>query len=338
MNCSATKNPLYHSIMLWPSTISSNHKNARNNGSGLIWIALAVMAGLELVLFLAVQHILTGPWETFGHFIRVNFTPLIWSAYLPFLLGVLSYRDRLDWLRTYRFRLAVLWLWSVPAWCFFDWINFYFMVDSATGLHAWNYQGIPANPVDRFAGYLLAFAAIAPGMLLTAEVWMRLGLKHWNSQKGIRITRVIQITCLLLGMLFFCGPFVERSPIADLMLWVSLIFLLDPINFWCGRPSIIGDWIAGRWGRTLALMFGGLTCGFLWEFWNYWALAKWTYHLPFLGWWQHIRYFQMPVPGLLGFLSFGVEIWVMWQFSLLALHWFVEGETDTDEQKHYRCI
>jgi hypothetical protein len=167
---------------------------------------------------------------------------------------------------------------------------------------------------------------------------MRCGLRKWNARNSVRIPRPLQIICLLLGVLFFVGPFIEQSPIADLMLWVSWIFLLDPINYWSGRPSIIGDWSAGRWGRTFSLMFGGLTCGFLWEFWNYWALAKWTYHLPFLGFWQHIRYFEMPVPGLLGFLSFGVEIWVMWQFSLLLLSRFVEGETDSAEQKMYRCI
>ncbi len=202
-----------------------------------------------------------------------------------------------------------------------------------TGLHAWNYQGLPHNPVERVTGYIVAVAAIAPAMLLTAEIWMRLGLHKWHTRRGVRITASVQIACLILGIVFFFGPFVEQRAIADLMLWVSLIFLLDPINFWCGRPSIMGDWIAGRWGRTFALMLGGLSCGFLWEFWNYWALAKWTYHLPFLGAWQHIRYFEMPVLGLPGFMSFGVEIWVMWQFSLLLLHRLVEGESDPAERK-----
>jgi hypothetical protein len=304
----------------------------------MLLTGLLIMILLELILLLSVQHIFTGPWATFGRLIRTNFTPLIWSGFLVFLIGALSCHDQLNWSKAYRFRLLALWLWSVPAWCFFDWINFYFMVDPATGLHAWNYHGIPANYFDRFAGYLLAFAAIAPAMLLTSELWMRGGLQKWNTRHGVRISRGVQISCLLLGLVFFAGPFVEHSAIADLMLWVSLVFLLDPINYWCGRPSVIGDWIAGRWGRTFALMFGGLTCGFLWEFWNYWALAKWTYHLPFLGYWEHIRYFEMPVPGLLGFLSFGVEIWVMWQFSLPLLGRFVEGELDSEEYKMYRCV
>jgi hypothetical protein len=60
-------------------------------------------------------------------------------------------------------------------------------------------------------------------------------------------------------------------------------------------------------------MLAGLVCGLLWEFWNYWAAAKWTYNLPFLGSLEHVRYFEMPVLGLLGFLPFGPSCWVMFQ-------------------------
>ena len=210
-----------------PTTSDKQQHRVEHSGRGLLWFGLAIMAVLEFLLLLSVRHILTGPWADFGGLIRVNFTPLIWSGFLPFLVGALSQWDHFNWLKAYRFRLAILWLWSIPAWCFFDWINFYFMVDPATGLHAWNYQGIPANHLDRFAGYLLAFAAIAPAMLLTAELWMRLGLQKWNSRRGVRINPAVRIGCFLLGVMFFAGPFIERSPIADLMLWVSWIFLLD---------------------------------------------------------------------------------------------------------------
>ena len=75
--------------------------------------------------------------------------------------------------------------------------------------------------------------------------------------------------------------------------------------------------MAGHWGRTLALLTAGATCGFLWEFWNYWAVAKWTYHLPFLGPLEDYRYFEMPLIGLLGFPPFAIEFWVMFQTVVL---------------------
>jgi hypothetical protein len=114
-------------------------------------------------------------------------------------------------------------------------------------------------------------------------------------------------------------PMVVRDPLGTLTLWLAWIFVFDPINHRLGAPSLIGDWRAGRPGRTLALMAGGATCAFLWEFWNYWAAAKWTYHLPFLGAFEEVRYFEMPLPGLLGFAPFALECWVLFQTVVLAL-------------------
>ena len=39
----------------------------------------------------------------------------------------------------------------------------------------------------------------------------------------------------------------------------------------------------------------------LWEFWNYWAGAKWHYSVPIM---ENLKIFEMPVPGHLGFPAF----------------------------------
>ena len=117
---------------------------------------------------------------------------------------------------------------------------------------------------------------------------------------------------------------IARTPITNFVLWTSLVFLLDPINYLMGRPSMFRDWQRGWFGRTLAACAGGLICGFLWEFWNYWALTKWIYQLPFLGVTENYRYFEMPLIGLLGFIPFGMECWVMWQFMRVKFDGLVE--------------
>jgi hypothetical protein len=58
------------------------------------------------------------------------------------------------------------------------------------------------------------------------------------------------------------------------------------------------------------LLLSGVACGFLWEFWNFWAGARWYYTIPILG---HVKVFEMPVLGYLGFPPFAVEC-----FTLLA--------------------
>ena len=120
----------------------------------------------------------------------------------------------------------------------------------------------------------------------------------------------------LMGAVLATFPFLLRDPSANLTLLLTPILLVDPINRAIGAPSLLGDLQAGRYGRLLSLMLAGLICGLLWEFWNYWAAAKWTYNLPFLGSLENVRYFEMPVLGLLGFLPFGPACWVTFQFAV----------------------
>ncbi len=124
-------------------------------------------------------------------------------------------------------------------------------------------------------------------------------------------TRRLSWASLGFGLGFTAWAVLARDPLGNMALWVGLIFLLDPIVYALKGPSILRDWQAGRWGRMLALFAGGALCGLLWEFWNYWALSKWTYRLPFLGALEDVRYFEMPLLGFLGFLPFAVECWVV---------------------------
>lgn len=257
-----------------------------------------------------------------ARYVAINMTVLCWIGYLLTLDGLLTLlaqargRPEISSIRARPNRFGVAWLTSIPIWCFFDWVNFYYM-------DAWRYHGLPPQALDRYAGYFIAFAAISPGMFLAAQLYQHLGLARLRSPRwGVRIGRPVEITCFLLGLAFVIYPFLVREPIANLTLWVSLIFLLEPVNAWLSGgqgPSILVDWRCGRWGRTLALMAGGATCGFCWEFWNYWALSKWTYHLPFVGAWERYRYFEMPWIGFQGFLPFALECWVLLNTILLVL-------------------
>jgi hypothetical protein len=58
-------------------------------------------------------------------------------------------------------------------------------------------------------------------------------------------------------------------------------------------------------------------CGWLWEFWNYWARARWIYTFPIAQQW---KIFQMPAPGYLAFPVYALECFAMyvtgaWLFS-----------------------
>ncbi len=263
-------------------------------------------------------------WYGWGaRWVAVNMTALAWPAYILLLDGLLTWRDGASPIRRRPHHFALAVAGSAILWCLFDGINFYFMQRS------WNYIGLPPGMdlparLYRYTGFLLAFGSILPGMMLSGQVLLSFGWMDWARSGSWRMPRWAAWLSLGVGAAMFLFPFVVRSPVGNLTLWMSLAFLLDPINLWLGRPSMFRDWQAGWYGRTLAAFAGGLMCGFLWEFWNYWALTKWTYHLPFLGVLEQYRYFEIPAIGLVGFIAFGIEFWIMWQTLRIPLDGLAE--------------
>lgn len=304
-----------------------------------LWLGLIIILTCESLLFTDVHlsrrgalkshaeiqslKVNTPPGTPLGRaarYVAVNMTALVWVGYLLFIEGILAAQGDSP-IRRRPHHFFLLALASIFIWCVFDWINFY-------SIKAWRYIGFPTEFQRRFVGYFLAFATIVPGMLMSGQVLLNLGLFNWARSPTYRIPRWVKVISLVVGIAMFVWPLVHKDPITNLTLWCSLVFLLDPINLKFRRPSMFGDWQSGWYGRTLAAFSGGLICGLLWEFWNYWALAKWTYHLPFLGSAEHYRYFEMPIIGLLGFLPFGIECWIMWQMLRIPLDGLAEELPD----------
>ena len=59
------------------------------------------------------------------------------------------------------------------------------------------------------------------------------------------------------------------------------------------------------------MLAAGWVCGIFWEFWNFWAEARWIYIFPIF---QDWKLFAMPLPGFLGFPPFAVECFVLFAF------------------------
>ena len=114
-------------------------------------------------------------------------------------------------------------------------------------------------------------------------------------------------------------PIVYPSQWLAAPVWLGFILLLDPINASYGAESIRGDLRSGHPWRLVNLLIGGVVCGFLWEFWNFWAHSKWVYTVPVP---PDIKIFEMPVAGYLGFPAFAVECFAMYVF---ARHWVWRG-------------
>jgi hypothetical protein len=297
----------------------------RRFGPITLWIGGGILLLCEILLFtdVALSHrgaihrnsqylalpIPHGTLALAARWMAINMTAIAWTGLLFLLDGLLECTAAGSPIRRRPHHFALLWIASIFIWSVFDLINFWVFLPR----HAWIYIGIPAHFSDRLWGYLLAFGAVVPGMLLIGQIYLNLGWFNWARAKPWRMPGWFKLLMFLIGVAMLAWPLLRRDPVTNYTLWTSLLLLLDPINQFLGRPSMLRDWENGWYGRMLAAFAGGLTCGFLWEFWNYWAIAKWVYDLPFLGAAGHYKYFEMPLPGLLGFIPFGLECWVMWQ-------------------------
>jgi len=112
------------------------------------------------------------------------------------------------------------------------------------------------------------------------------------------------------GVVCVALPLVVVSSWLVPLVWVGWALLLEPLNARAGRPSWLADLARGDASRLAALLASGAVCGVLWEFWNYWALAKWRYvGVPVF---PSVRLFEMPLAGYLGFPAFALEVFCMY--------------------------
>lgn len=260
------------------------------------WLGALIVIVAEILLF--ARQPFVARW----------FTPIVWTGYILFADG-LAFRLRGRSLIQNRPRDMMILPWlSVGCWLLFEVYNLY--------LRNWYYVGVPENPWARDWAYLWSFATIFPGILETADVIKGLGLFRRVRREPSELSPFWLSLSFLLGLAFVTLPPLLPPTIAAYtfgFVWVGYILLLEPINRRLGAPSLYRTWEEGNPRPILIILVAGLACGFLWEFWNYWATAGWRYVLP----WPldfGVNYFRMPVLGMLGFPVFAWEVYAMFHF------------------------
>ncbi|HEY0079788.1 MAG TPA: hypothetical protein VGB73_14330 [Pyrinomonadaceae bacterium] len=245
------------------------------------------------------------------------FTPIVWTGYL-LLVDALVYRVKgRSLLVTNRVEFVLIALVSIVGWWLFELYNVPRFWRSDLELW-WHYHNLEPNPYLRRVGYDWAFATIFPAMFETAELFAAtLFRRRGAGLVRVRLSKPLLYALIVAGAVAALLPLVYISKWLVPLVWLSYVFLLDPLNALRGWPSITEDLARGDWRRLLALLAGGALCGVLWEFWNFWAISKWTYTVPYLG---DVKIFEMPVLGYLGFPPFAVECWAIYIFCRSLLH------------------
>jgi hypothetical protein len=260
------------------------------------YFGLAIMLIGEILMFAKIEPAYT--W----------FTPIQWTGYILFLDALLRRRRGESFIFHRRREFLFMLIVSDACWFLFEAYNLH--------LRNWEYHNMPENLILRVIGLCWAFATIFPGILMTSEVIDAWGGFQRARFKPFNMPKWIHKLLLITGALFCFAPVLVPAAIAKYLfafVWVGYVFLLDPINYRLGMPSLLRDLERGSLQKLLSLFLAGLICGVLWEFWNYWANAKWVYTVPYL---NRPQIFEMPLYGFLGFLPFAAECFVMWQLAL----------------------
>jgi len=269
---------------------------------GWIGIFLILLAELGVIL----QHN-----SYLAHRISIWTTPLCWWGYI-FLIDAVIFKLNGNSLICNRRKNFLLQLpLSVVIWLIFELYNLH--------LANWKYVGLPANPVELYLGTGLSFATIMPGLFLTAELLDTLRIFDRFYITKLKVTNRIIYGGVVLGFFFVMAPLLVSKCYAKYLfglVWTGFVMLLEPIVYSSNGDSLLRDLENGILKRILSLLSAGFICGFLWEFWNYWAASKWVYTAPFM---QDVKIFEMPVVGFLGFAPFAWEYFVMYNFSRLFL-------------------
>jgi len=278
---------------------------------GWVGLGVVVVAG---ALLLSGQTVV-------GHW----FTPIVWTGYVLFVDALVAQATGHSFLTTHRLEGVLVALVSILSWWLFEWYNaprFWRGGGDAVGLW-WQYHGMEPNPFLRRVGYDWAFATIFPAMFLTAARLRASALgtarvRPWQPSAWLSRFSV------MVGAMAVIVPLLLVSAWLVPLVWTGFVLLLEPLNARAGRPSWLADLARGDASRLLSLLVAGAICGVLWEFWNYWALTRWTYTVPYLG---GVKVFEMPILGYLGFPPFTLECYAIYHW---ARGWLV-GSMSADD-------
>ncbi|HEX7023084.1 MAG TPA: hypothetical protein VF171_09520 [Trueperaceae bacterium] len=197
---------------------------------------------------------------------------------------------------------AMLFVLSAVAWWLFEFVNY--------RTQNWHYLGREEIPDLVYAVLAsLAFSTVIPAVFESAALVRNL---PWVERMGrgprIGPSRRTRLILLASGVVMFTLVMSWPAYFYPLV-WGSAYCILEPVNAWLGKRTLLDDLRSGDWRPVVALGLGALLCGFFWEMWNYYSYPKWVYHTPGV---EFLYVFEMPLLGFIGYIPFALELYALY--------------------------
>lgn len=261
------------------------------------------------IFLLTISWILN--WSLSGLRTHWAFFPL-WFGYCLTVDGIVFRRTGTSLIRRSTKKYIYLFLISAPVWWLFELIN--------SHTQNWLYDGKQFFSDWEYALYAtFSFSTVMPAVFETSEL---ISSFKWieKFQKGPKVstTRNSINAIFVIGILMLASLIIFPKYFY-VFVWLSLFFILEPINFKLKNRTLLWFTNKGDWRPVFSLWIGCLICGYFWEFWNYYSYPKWIYNVPFV---EFAKVFEMPIIGFLGYLPFSLELFAVYSFisALFSLH------------------
>jgi len=244
-------------------------------------------------------------FNLFKQFRIFSFSPQ-WLSYIIVVNGLTEARGVKSMLRHRPGLLVRLAVASFIFWWFFEYLNRF--------AQNWYYTGI--GELDSWSYFLYAslpFATVLPAVASTFDYVKTFDAIGAGLDDFIRLTIPHKISTILPWMVLILSCFslfgIGVWPdIFFFSLWVAPLGIILSIQALSGQKTIFSRLAQGRWRSMYCYVFSALICGFFWEMWNMFSVAKWHYSIPFV---EQFRIFEMPLLGYAGYLPFGLECFVI---------------------------
>lgn len=235
--------------------------------------------------------------QWFAAFQPHTFTPL-WLSFI-LVVNALSFKRKGVCLMTeQRGYFLLLFPTSAVFWWFFEYLNRF--------VQNWHYVGVRYGPGEYFLYATISFSTVLPAVASLREYL----LTYSRLQKGFRS----YIPCDLLAPRKSAGILLLLAGIGLAMtgvwpnrlfslLWLAPLMVLISLQALSGKSHVLSGLQTGDWRRIVSSALAALICGWFWEMWNFYSLAKWQYTIPHV---DRFRIFEMPLLGYAGYLPFGL--------------------------------
>lgn len=252
--------------------------------------------GLSLILlFWFLNWALTGARTYWGFF------PL-WLGYCLTMDGLVFWRTGTSLLTRSLRKYIGLFLVSAPVWWIFELLNL--------RTQNWTYIGAEIfSPPQYVFWTTVSFTTVIPAVFGSTEFFASFDfVKRLKRGLIVSTDKRTTVSFFALGWIMLALLLILPKIFFG-FIWLSLYFILEPINIWLGNRSLAHWTRNGDWRPVIALWLGVLLTAFFWEMWNYYSFPKWVYRVSW-GDWLHI--FEMPLLGYGGYLPFALELYAVY--------------------------